>query len=200
MSPRRRERSERMRAEALAKITGAALEVFAEYGYHGATMKRIARGTGLSYGLVYHYFPSKAKVFRHLVEYALEEAFASMNAALDAPGTAWQKLENLSRALVENALTGESTLFFLIIIQALTQGKDIPRLFAHFEKSIAAFYEKIVPIIIQAQKSGDAVKGDPAVLAAAYFSYLQGLALLVFQGKGMEKKITPEMLVNVLRR
>jgi AcrR family transcriptional regulator len=199
MSPRKREQNEHMRAKALAKINRAALEVFAEYGYHGATMKQIARATGYSYGLVYHYFPSKEKIFRHLLDISLESAFFALSAALEAPGTAWEKIESLSAILVKNALTGESSLYFLIVQQAMTQRKGIPGLPAHIAKHIAAYYEKIVPFIIQAQKSGDAMKGDPIVLAAAYFSFLQGLALLSFQGKGIEKKITPGILSNVLR-
>ena len=200
MSPRKQEQNEQMRAEALAKISGAALKVFAEYGYHGATMKQIAEGTGLSYGLVYHYFPSKERIFRHLVDFALESSMFALNTALDMPGTAWEKLENLSAILVKNALTGESSLYFLVMMQAMTQGKSIPGLYDHIEKHFSMYYEKIVPFIMEAQESGDAAKGDPMGLAAAYFFLVQGLSLLVFQGKGMERKITPEILANVLRR
>ncbi|MGB7537149.1 MAG: TetR/AcrR family transcriptional regulator [Anaerolineales bacterium] len=199
MSPRGKAQNEHMRAEALAKINAAALEVFAEYGYHGATIKRIAQATGLSYGLVYHYFPSKEKVFLHLLDFALESSFLALDAALDAPGTAWEKIENLSAILVQNAITGESSLYFLLVQQAMTQRKGIPGLHNRIEERIAVYYKKIVPFIVRAQKSGDAVKGDPTVLAAAYFSFVQGLSLLVFQGKGMEKKITPGILSNVLR-
>jgi AcrR family transcriptional regulator len=199
MSPRKRERNEQMRAEALAKINGAALTVFARYGYHGATMKQIARATGLSYGLVYHYFPSKEKIFRNLLDFALQSPMIALNAALDAPGTAWEKIENLSAALVRNALTRESSLYFFFVLQAMTQGKGIPGVPGRIDKHITAYYEKFMPVLIQAQKSGEAVKGDPAGLTAAYFSYVQGLALLAFQGKGMEKKITPGMLSNMLR-
>lgn len=49
-------------------------------------------------------------------------------------------------------------------------------------------------------KDGCAVLGDPAVLTAAYFSLIQGLSLLVFGGQGMEKKITPEILLSVLKK
>jgi hypothetical protein len=35
MSPRGKKLNEQMRADAMAKITKAALEVFAAYGYHG---------------------------------------------------------------------------------------------------------------------------------------------------------------------
>jgi len=199
MSPRGQIHNEQMRTEALAKITGAALEVFAEYGYHGTTMKQIARVTGLSYGLVYHYFPSKEEIFRHLLDIALEAPMLALNAALDGPGTAWEKIEKLSALLVQNAFTGESSLYFLFVIQAMTQGKSISGIPEIFESHLTAYYEKIIPVIIQAQKSGEAVEGDPGALAAAYFSLIQGLALLVFQGKGMEKKITPQILSNVLR-
>jgi AcrR family transcriptional regulator len=198
MSPRGQVQNEHMRTEGLAKITNAALEVFAEYGYHGATMKQIARATGLSYGLVYHYFPSKAKIFRHLVDFALESSMNAMDTALNVPGTAWEKIENLSKILVKNALMGESSLYFLIIQQAMTQGKGIPGL-DYIPERTSEYYEKLAPFITQAQKSGEAVKGDPVALAAAYFSFIQGLATLAFQRKGLEKKITPGMLSNVLR-
>jgi AcrR family transcriptional regulator len=199
MSPRGKSQNEHMRDAALAKIEGAALKIFAEYGYHGATMRQITHATGLSYGLVYHYFPSKAKIFRHILEYALQSPMAALNQALDGPGTAWERIENLSALLAQNAFSGESSRYFLFVLHALTQGKGIPGLAGLMEKFITAYYEKLVPVIIQAQKTGQAAKGDPEALAAAYFSLVQGLALLAFQGKGLEKKITPDILSNVVR-
>ena len=47
MSPRGIKKNEQMRAVAKTKITKAALEVFAEYGFHGATMKQIMQISGL---------------------------------------------------------------------------------------------------------------------------------------------------------
>ena len=199
MSPRGKERNEHLRDAALAKINGAALKIFAEYGYHGATMRRIARATGLSYGLVYHYFPSKAKIFRHILESALEIPLVALNTALGAPGTAWEKIDNLSAYMARNVFSGESSRYFLFVLHAMTQGKGIPGLAGLIGKYITAYYEKIVPFIIQAQKSGEAVEGHPETLAAAYFSLIQGLALFSFQGKGLKKKITPDILSNVLR-
>ena len=82
----------------------------------------------------------------------------------------------------------------------MTQGKCVPGLPEHLAKCIERYYVKLVPLIIQAQEPGAAVQGEPVALAAAYFSFVQGLATLVFQGKGIEKKITPAILLNVLRR
>lgn len=199
MSPRNREQNEQMRAETLEKITRAAMKVFSEYGYHGATMNQISKAAGLSYGLVYHYFASKEAVFRHLVDVALDASISTINPAMDVPGTAWEKLENLSKVLAKEALRGDASLYFIIMIQALTQGRSIPGLLDHIHERSAAHYMKIIPLLMEAQKSGEAAQGDPHVLAATYFAFIQGLALLVSQEEGVREKITPDMLTNLLR-
>lgn len=199
MSPRGKVQNEQMRAEALDKITAASLDVFAEYGYHGTTMKQIARVSGLSYGLVYHYFPSKADLFFHLVDAALDKSSSTLKKGVAIQGSAWEKIKNLSELLVEEAVAGESYRYFLIILQAMTQGKGIEGLMEHIEKRSAIHYELVLPLVIQAQASGEAAQGDPVVLTAAYFSFVQGLSLLIFQEGGMKKKLTPELLINLLR-
>lgn len=200
MSPRGEGRNADMRAGALARISRAALEVFAEYGYHGATMKRIAEASGLSYGLVYHYYPSKEAVFRKLLGYALEGPLAAMEATLDRPGPAWEGIERLSRRLAGAAFSGESSRYFFIVTQALSLGEGIPGLPRDIEDHLAAYYRALVPAIERAQAEGDAAAGDPGTLAAAYFALVQGLALLSFQQRGLERRISPEILCSVLRR
>jgi len=200
MSPRGELQNERMRAEAVEKITAAALSVFAEYGYAGATMKRIAERAGLSYGLVYHYFPSKADVFRSLVDFALESTIAGMQMVLSQPGTAWERLERWSEVLIPNALAGASSRYFLVMLQAMTQARTIPGLLEHINERTAVYFQTLAPVIREAQQSGDAVDGDPEVLATAFLSFLQGLALFVFHREELAKSVTPEMLISVLRK
>lgn len=200
MSPRGQLQNEQIRAKTLETITNASFKVFAEFGFNGTTMKQITQETGLSYGLIYHYFASKEAVFRHLVVIAMEASKNTINEGLDAPGTAWDKLEHLSTLLIQKALTSESSKYFLIIIQAITEGKGIPGLLDDIEKSSQTHYARFMPVLIEAQKSGKALDVDPIALTAAYFSFIQGLAFLVFSGKGVEKMITPEILINVLRK
>lgn len=52
-----------------AQILKGARGVFAEYGYDGATVKRLEEATGLSRGAIFHYFENKNDLF---VELALE--------------------------------------------------------------------------------------------------------------------------------
>jgi len=66
-SPRRRPqeaRSERSRAQ----ILEAALKMFSSVGYHGTSMRDIAREAGVSTGNVYHQFPDKERLFRALLD------------------------------------------------------------------------------------------------------------------------------------
>lgn len=59
----------RMSAEARRDlIEGAATELFAERGYHAASMDEIARRSGVSVPVVYDYFASKEELHRHLLE------------------------------------------------------------------------------------------------------------------------------------
>lgn len=188
-----------MRAQAMAKITRAALKVFVEYGYHGATMKKITQATGLSYGLVYYYFPSKEKIFLHLVESAFEMSRNDINEALNTPGSAWEKIEKCSEIIIKVAFTDESSLYSLIILQAITQGKSIPGLLDFIQETIV-HYDKFIPLIVEAQKSGQVAKGDPELLALAYLSLVQGFSLHMLYDKDIGKKITPEILTSVLRK
>ena len=198
MSPRGKQLNEQMRAEAKSRITAAALEVFSEYGYHGATMEQIMRVSGLSKGLVYHYFPSKEKIFIHLVDTALEISRNTWEDAFASPGTAWEKIEKLSDNIAKIAFTGESSRYSLIMIQAVTQGKGIPGLLEHVFQRLA-FYNELLPLIIEAQKSGEAAPGDPGLLMLKYVSLVQGLALFLLNDDEMKKKVTPEILTSVLR-
>lgn len=198
MSPRGKKLNEQMRADASARITKAALEVFAEYGYHGTTMEHIMRVSGLSKGLVYHYFPSKERIFFHLVDTALEISGNSWKDAFDTPGTAWEKIEKLSENVVKIAFTDVSSLYSLIMIQAVTQGKGIPGLMEHIFERLA-FYGGLQPLIIEAQGTGEAAQGDPDVLMITYIALIQGLVLFLLNDDEMKKKITPEIFTNVLR-
>jgi AcrR family transcriptional regulator len=198
MSPRGKKLNEQMRSDAMAKITKAALEVFAGYGYHGATMAHIMQVSGLSKGLVYHYFPSKEKIFLHLIDTALEISKNIWEDAFASPGTAWEKIEKLSENVVRIAFTDESSLYSLIMVQAATQGKSIPGLMEHIYQRLT-FYNGLLPLIIEAQKSGEAAPGDPGLLMIAYVSLVQGLVLFSLDDNEMKKIITPEILTKVLR-
>ena len=198
MSPRGNKLNEQMRSEAIAKITRAALEIFAAYGYHGAKMSQIMQASGLSKGLVYHYFPSKEQLFLHLVDTAMEISRNIWKEALAAPGTAWEKIERLSAELVNNAFTEESSLYFLVMVQATTQGMGIPGLMERIGRG-SVHFDQLPRLIAEAQQTGEAAPGDPEVLASTYFALFQGCTLILPYNEVLKQNISPEMFINLLR-
>jgi AcrR family transcriptional regulator len=62
--------------ERLPQILEAALAEFAERGYAGASMAAAAARAGIAKGLIYHYVPGKAELFRAVVRSCLQPAFA----------------------------------------------------------------------------------------------------------------------------
>ena len=59
MSPRTKEQFQDMREERKQQIMEAALEVFAENGYHKSSISQIAKEANISKGLMYNYFQNK---------------------------------------------------------------------------------------------------------------------------------------------
>ena len=76
MSPRTAAQNVEIREERKVQILDAALHVFAEEGYHSASVSKVAKRASISKGLMYNYFHSKEEVLRALVvelwEYAIE--------------------------------------------------------------------------------------------------------------------------------
>src|SRR3954464_9370214 len=67
-------------------IERAATEVFAEHGYHAASMGEIARRSGVTVPVVYDHFASKQELHRRLLERHFAELRAVWGAHLgDAP-------------------------------------------------------------------------------------------------------------------
>ena len=60
-------RRERNRVERRAKILDAALTVFSQEGYSGASMDAIAKAAGLTKPTLYHHFPSKDVLFKAMM-------------------------------------------------------------------------------------------------------------------------------------
>lgn len=61
---KRRERREREVVSAREAIVEAAITVFAEHGYHSATVEQLATAAGYSVGSLYNYFAGKQQLYR----------------------------------------------------------------------------------------------------------------------------------------
>ncbi len=108
-------------AERMPQILAAALEEFAERGYAGASMAATAARAGVTKGLIYHYFPGKADLFKAVVRSCVQPVFSEAErliAAFQGPRA------ELLRGLIELAYSRVATerreriLFKLILAEA----------------------------------------------------------------------------------
>jgi AcrR family transcriptional regulator len=65
--PRTKQQYQEIRKVSKQKILDAALEVFANEGYHSSAVSSIAKTAGISKGLLYNYFKSKEDVLNELM-------------------------------------------------------------------------------------------------------------------------------------
>src|SRR5580704_10151939 len=95
MSTRLQTPAPRKRLTAAARrevIELAAMEVFAERGYHGAAMDEIARRSGVTPPVIYDHFESKSALHRRLLERTRDELLAMWRENLGGDGTLEQQV------------------------------------------------------------------------------------------------------------
>ncbi len=75
MSPRTKEQFEEIRKESRKQILDAALELFAENGYHATSISQIALKAKISKGLMYNYFKNKEDLLFNVIQNGVEILF-----------------------------------------------------------------------------------------------------------------------------
>ncbi|GAA4830706.1 TetR/AcrR family transcriptional regulator [Saccharopolyspora rosea] len=83
-------------------LTVAAREMFAERGYHGTSIRDIAKRAGLSLSALYYWHSSKQELFAGLIEDSVNDYFRTCDAALrDCGDDPRERLAAIVRATVD---------------------------------------------------------------------------------------------------
>jgi AcrR family transcriptional regulator len=67
-----------------AALTAAAREIFAERGYHGASVRDVAKRAGLSLSALYHWYAGKQELLAAVLEESVNDYFRTCDVALRA--------------------------------------------------------------------------------------------------------------------
>jgi AcrR family transcriptional regulator len=95
--------------EVRERIVGAAVRVFGERGFHGATMQDVVRESGLSIGAIYTWFKGKDELFLASCDFASGRGFGELAARLGAGRTVVEKLA-IAVAFYFDSAEGEAEL------------------------------------------------------------------------------------------
>ena len=116
-------RSERSSADTRNKILEVAEHEFAQAGFAGAHLQKIAGQVGVQKTALYYYFPSKAALYEAVLSRILEDLDHTLSRALDKPGSLEERLDRLLDGM--NALLAERRNYSDILIRIFVDRVDI---------------------------------------------------------------------------
>jgi TetR/AcrR family transcriptional regulator len=154
--------------DARDKILAAALAVFAEMGFHGATIRIIAERAGVSQGLVPHHFGDKEKLWARVGERVAEDFLEFMSPAIDVETVDRETIPALLQTYMRYWREHPS-----IIRLQLWRMLGAPE--AERRAQAEARNQRLVPVFAQAQKAGfvrnDIPPGQAMITAISVIQY-----------------------------
>ncbi|WP_160710833.1 TetR/AcrR family transcriptional regulator [Chitinophaga solisilvae] len=181
--PKQKEQFEEMRQQTIARLKKSGLELFARKGLAATNIKEIAAHTGISLGLMYHYYSSKEELYLQLANEAMDKSQALFDHLQSQEISAGEKITQFLAAFMYGVQKDAGIYYFILISQLFETGNKTEdrQLMKRKLQSIA----NLAVIVEEGQQSGECVKGNPFELAAAFVAATQGLAgfKLMFKDK-----------------
>jgi AcrR family transcriptional regulator len=114
MAYKRSERMEKRLAGNREAILAAARRLVAAGGYRNAPITAVAAEAGVSTGLIYRHFPSKAELFVEVLTAAVEHELEILEAIADERLPAAQRLQRAVASFVRRAMAGPGLAYAFI--------------------------------------------------------------------------------------
>ena len=176
--PRNKEANQKVKDERREQVLLAALALFATKGLSATKITDIAQKTGMSQGLIYHYYKSKEEIFTWLIGSAMQKMNEAALNLEKLPVSAKEKIiiaiEGLLKGFEQNADT--ANYYFLITQTALSDAyPEVAKEIIRTQNDVK--YEVITRILKQGQVDGTIKNHDAKEMATLFFSSINGLAL-----------------------
>jgi AcrR family transcriptional regulator len=157
-------------------LTDAALELVAERGASGFTLREAARRAGVSHTAPYNHFPSREALLAALAE----EGFMGLGAALRSvgPGEPLRRLRDMGIAYVRFAV--ENAAHVRVMFGAALPDRSA---FPALVEAARTAFAPLLDSICDCQRAGAIRSGDPIELALAAWSLVHGLSSLIADGQ-----------------
>ena len=177
------------------RLLDAAEEVFAEHGYHDASIVRIVERAGVAQGTFYIYFRSKQEIFEELVGDLSSRLRHTLSNAVASGGGDRYEAERRGFAAFFR-FTAEHPALYKVIREAEFVAPEAQR--RHYEKIIEGY----VRALDAAVDKGEVDPCDTTVLAWALIAVGQliGMRWIVWDGKGELPEDVFEQCMLVVRR
>lgn len=186
------EQKEKRREE----ILEAALDVFIRKGYAATKIANIATEAGMSIGLLFHYFESKAALYEELIRMGVQGPNSMMDMLDKSNPIAYFETAAAQIFQLIHDMPFVAKMFALMNHACYSEG--IPPKAKEMAMTVD-FYTLTVPIIKAGQKDGSIREGNAYALSMAFWTAIQGVA----EAAGLNPGIPlPESdwIVDIIRR
>jgi len=154
-------------------LMDGALQVIADKGLAGLSLREVSTAAGVSHAAPYHHFADKAALLRSLGYEGLrlldERMAAAESAAGDDPG---ERLLAIGHAYV--VFAAETPAYFDVMSSPEMTGPHGPEQ----QEEHGETWERLVHAVVACQGAGQLPAGDPMVAAVGLWALVQGLAQL----------------------
>ncbi|MDP1632192.1 MAG: TetR/AcrR family transcriptional regulator [Caulobacter sp.] len=165
-------------------IFASAREVFVREGFAQAGMEEVARGAGVSTATLYAHFPSKADLFRVVVEDTIDDIISAVRHSGDDPGDARRRLTAFGRAYAAFYCTPVSRAVFRMVI---AERRRFPTLADHFqERGRTELGGTLIAILKQLDAAGEIEIFKPSWAAGHFQGMIEHSTLLLGMMAGDE--------------
>jgi len=177
-------------------VVAEAINIFARFGFRKTTMDEIARAAHVAKSSIYHYFPSKEKIFEAIIEKETRTLLADVHQAVNAVESPQEKL----RAFFKTRLQAmdKATNFY---------GAIVDEYFEHYayievvRKKLDLQEMKFLRgILEEGIRAGAFAVVDPDVLMIGFHALLRGLEYYFIAVEKKIEKVTEiqEALLGIL--
>src|SRR5437870_914812 len=172
-----------------ARILDAAAVEFADRGFGGARVDRIARRARVNKAMLYYHFHSKQSLYRAMLRTVFAEASARMLAIADGGGSPAVKLDRVVSAFA--GFIREHDVFPKIMLREVAEGG------AHLDpdtlRALVSVPRAFFPIVRDGVASGAFRPVDPVVV---YFSMLAPIVFFL-AATPIRRQVTARHLMNM---
>lgn len=162
--------------ERRTQILEAAMQVFAERGFHQARMDDIAERSGLSKGALYLYYTSKDAIIAALMRSLFTLELRGTRALLDAPDPVAERLIAITRMFTSELERMSFALPVLLEFYAVAARQRAVRQF--LSEMFAEYQDILRALVQQGIERGELRPADPGDVAVTLIALYEGLAVI----------------------
>jgi len=170
--------NQKIKGERREQILSNALMLYSKKGLSATKITDISSASGISQGLIYHYYRSKEEIFVELIGIAFARLNEGCRWLENQPLSPKEKIKFAIEELLKLLEQDENAARYHLLIAQATASEAIPKEAKGIIDQENTFpYEVISRIITEGQKDGSIKEYDAKELALVFWTSINGLAI-----------------------